>query len=190
MIHVKSEQLQITVLKQSHDLSKTVNILKANFDCYHPYVFTKLFRMVKSFRGLWYMVAFCRKWNWINCRSRFRSDDVTLEKLLISWKNVLPAIVQMYFQSFNEWLLCFRAYDARYLHFNWMSNWSNCRSLFWNNHLTLVKLLIFSKDIFSVIFLKLFSMFHSFHGLWYTLPAYFAEYLTESITDIVVNRSA
>ena len=39
---IKLERLQITVLKLSNDLSKTVNFLKQGFHCYGPNVFSKL----------------------------------------------------------------------------------------------------------------------------------------------------
>ena len=40
--NIKLERLQITVLKPSHDLSKTVNFLKQGFHYYGPNVFSKL----------------------------------------------------------------------------------------------------------------------------------------------------
>ena len=65
----------------------------------------------------------------------------------------------MYFQTLSAWVLRFRAYDTRYLHFRGMSSWSNCRSLFWNREVTLVKLLIFTKWAFTAIVQIYFQSF-------------------------------
>ena len=54
---------------------------------------------------------------------------------------------------FSETIDIFRAFGTQYLHFQWISNWSNCRSLFWSDHMTLVKLLFFQKT-FSRLFSK------------------------------------
>lgn len=59
--------------------------------------------------------------------------------------------------------------------------------------MTLVKLSIFSKDIFVAInqniFSKFFWMVYRFHSIWYKFPASFVEYWTEVITDLVSHRS-
>ena len=94
---------------------------------------------------------FFRISNCSNCRSLFWSGHVTLVNLIIFVKQNYTAIVQMYLQSFYVWLLRFKAYDTRCLHFYQMANWVNCRSLSWNDHVDLVKLLVFSKDIFTAI---------------------------------------
>ena len=54
LANIKLEQLQITVLKQSRDFSKTIEISKVNFYCYHPNLFSKLFWIVPCFYALWY----------------------------------------------------------------------------------------------------------------------------------------
>ena len=43
--NMKLEQLQITALKQSHDLSKTVILFKKFFHCYRPNIFSRLLWM-------------------------------------------------------------------------------------------------------------------------------------------------
>ena len=61
MIHVtcifveyRTGAITIVVLKKSHDLNKTVNILKGTFHGYGIFnKFSKLFRMVRRFYGLW-----------------------------------------------------------------------------------------------------------------------------------------
>ena len=49
--NIKLKQLEITGLKKSHDLSKTVNILKEHFHCYFPNVFSGLLRTAKFQTG-------------------------------------------------------------------------------------------------------------------------------------------
>ena len=127
LLNLKLEWLQIAILKQSHDLSKTV----------------------------------------------------------ISLKN-FTALVQMYFQSSSEWFLHFRTYDTRCLHFYWISNWSNCRSLFWSNHVTLVKSLVFVKLFFTAIVQMYFENFPEwFSGFktYNTRYLVFVEYQTGAIAD-------
>ena len=72
-------------------------------------------------------------------------------KLLTFLKKKFTAIVQMYFQSFFERLLRFRTYDTRCLHSFRISNWSNWKSLFEGTHVTLVKLLISVKRLFTAL---------------------------------------
>ena len=93
----------------------------------------------------------------------------------------------MYFQTLSAWVLRFRAYDTRYLHFRGMSSWSNCRSLFWNREVTLVKLLIFTKWAFTAI-VQIY--FQSFSQWFIGFTAYdtgyrqfFFEYQTWTIPD-------
>ena len=73
-----------------------------------------------------------------------------LEKLLIFSKEFFHAIVQMCFEICSEWFVYFRGYDTQYLQFYRISNRSNCRSMFWSDHVTLVKLR-FSKGIFMSV---------------------------------------
>ena len=61
------------------------------------------------------------------------------------------SIAQMWFQSFSERFIGFKAYDTRYLHFCRIPNWGDCRSQFWSNHMTLVKLSYFFKKISTSI---------------------------------------
>ena len=89
--------------------------------------------------------------NWSNCRSLFSEDHVTLVKLIIFVKQIFPAVVQIYLQMFFAWVLRFRAYDTCCPHFCQTSNWSNGRSLFWSHHVTLVKLFLFVKYVFTTI---------------------------------------
>ena len=60
-------------------------------------------------------------------------------------KDVFTATNQWYFESSSEWFIAFMVYDIPYPRFCRISNWSNCRSLFWICHVTLVKLLVFAK---------------------------------------------
>ena len=53
--------------------------------------------------------------------------------------------------------------------------------IFWSDHVTLVNLLVFSKD-----FPQLSS---KYIGLWYSLSVGFFGFWTEVMTDIVLNRS-
>ena len=57
----------------------------------------------------------------------------------------------MYFKGSSECIVCFTNFDTRYMLFDRISNWSNCRSSFCEGHVTLVKLLVFSKYIFRAI---------------------------------------
>ena len=50
--NIKLEQLQNTVLKESRDFRKTINIFKVVFYCYCPNVFSKLLWMVCMFYGV------------------------------------------------------------------------------------------------------------------------------------------
>ena len=56
MIHatIKLEQLQITILRQSHDLSETIIFLKENFHSYRPSVFSKFLRIGFTIYNPWY----------------------------------------------------------------------------------------------------------------------------------------
>ena len=128
------EQLQITVLKQRRDLSKTFKtFFKENYHCCRPNVFSRLL--------------------WIYCN-----------------------------------IVCLRTFDTRYVDFNRISNWSNCKSLFWNYHVTLVKLLGFSKDIFRAIIQIYFQVSSD---LFIVFAPYdrrylcFMEYWTEVMTVVV-----
>ena len=105
----------------------------------------------------------------------------------------------MNFRNSSECIVCFRNFDARYLHFDRITNWSNCRSLFLNHHATLVKLLVFSKDIFRaivqisflivLIFYQFFWLIRRFCGLLYKLPLCFMEYQPEVMVLAVLNGS-
>ena len=52
----------------------------------------------------------------VDYRSLFSSDHVTLIKLFIFVKLIFFAIAQIYFQSFSKWFNVFKVYDTRYLH--------------------------------------------------------------------------
>ena len=110
------------------------------FFWYYSLIFWRLLSMVHRFYSQWHnYLCFCWISNSSNCRSQFQNNQKTL---------VNELLVQMYFQSSSEWVLRLRiydTYDTSCLQFCRISNWSNCRSLFWSSHLTLVKLIIFVK---------------------------------------------
>ena len=81
--------------------------------------------------------------NWSKCRLLYWSCHMTLVKVIKFLKKVFIAIFQMCFQSYSKFILCFRPCNTRFLHFVRILNWSNCRSLIWSSHLTLVKVIIF-----------------------------------------------
>ena len=77
----------------------------------------------------------------------------------------------MCFQGSSECIVCFRTFEARYMYFDRISDWRNSRSLFWNDNVILVKLLVFSKyvfratvqissDLFVVFSIDVTSMFY------------------------------
>ena len=76
---------------------------------------------------------------------QFLEGLVTLVKLIIFLSWIFSAIDQILLQRFTARVLRFRAYDTRYLHFCQISNWRDCRSLFWSRDVTLLKILIFVK---------------------------------------------
>ena len=57
----------------------------------------------------------------------------------------------MCFQGSSECIVCFRTFETRYMYFDRISDWRNSRSLFWNDNVILVKLLVFSKYVFRAI---------------------------------------
>ena len=81
------------------------------------------------------------------------------------------------------------------MHFYRIWNWNNCRSLFWRDHVTLEKLLIFSKDFF-LAFVQIYFQSSSEWLIGFTVydTSYlyvfsFFKYWTEVRTDLVLNRS-
>ena len=81
------------------------------------------------------------------------------------------------------------------MHFYRIWNWNNCRSLFWRDHVTLEKLLIFSKDFF-LAFVQIYFQSSSEWLIGFTVydTSYlyvfsFFKYWTEVKTDLVLNRS-
>lgn len=98
-----------------------------------------------------HLLIFLKNENWSNRVWQFWTDHGALEKWLISSKNACYAIVRLYFQSSSEWFVCFTAYDTKYPHFYWLSNWRSCRWLFWSNQVTSVKFLNFTRAIFTTI---------------------------------------
>ena len=112
----------------------------------------------------------------------FKAINMTLVKFHFKKNKVFASIVQMYFQSSSEWLLQFRTYDKRSLHFCriwriWMWKMSNM------NHCFEVcdpsEIINFSKVIFTVIIQLYFQSFSvwsisfiaydtCFYDLWHT----------------------
>ena len=148
----KLEQLQITVLTQSNYLSKTFYVLKGNFNYYCLNIFSKHFRIGQMFYGLWYtLTLFLSTMKLERLQITILKWSCDLRKIINIFKKIFDVIVQMYLESSSEWLICFRAFDTRYLHFYRILNCSYSKSLFWSDHATLVKPLIFSKDIFMTV---------------------------------------
>ena len=74
------------------------------------------------------------------CKSQFGSNHVTLVKILL--KDNFHCYRSNVFSK-SLWMgLRFRSYDTRCLEFCRMSNYRNCRCLFWSVYVTLAKLII------------------------------------------------
>ena len=80
----------------------------------------------------------------------------------------------------------FKVYDTRYRHFFRISKWSNCRSQFWSNDKTLVKLSYFQKNI---LLLSSKCILKAPLNVLYVLPTlihdtcFLIEYQTGAIAD-------
>ena len=57
--NIKLEQLQITVLKWSRELSKTGSFFKRHIQNYCPNIFSKFLWLLHRFCGLWYTLPLC-----------------------------------------------------------------------------------------------------------------------------------
>ena len=148
--------------------------------------------MVQRFYGLWYTLAL------------FLST-LKLEKLQITvlkWSRNLRKIISIFKRHFpcycpnlvSKFLWMVGMFSGVWYTIHaFLSNIKMEQLQNPNDQMTLVKLSIFSKDIFTAIsqniFSKFFWMVYRFHSLWYTFPASFVEYWTEVITDLVSNRS-
>ena len=58
-LKIKLEQLQITILKRSFDLRKTISFFQRHFQGYRPNMFSKFLWLGDRFCGLWYTLPLC-----------------------------------------------------------------------------------------------------------------------------------
>ena len=136
------EQLQITVLKRSHDFNQTINIWVLS----PKHIFKTSRNGLLVLRPMVHVTCFFLKYQTgAIVDHNFEINHMIVVKLFFFQRKIFTAVVQMSFQGFSEWLLQFKTYDTRCLHFCQISNWSNCRSQFGSDQVTLLKLLIFLK---------------------------------------------